>query len=115
MSGATSKAVATAMLLLAGAAPALAQSSDSGKTGLSLPDGGNTKTLTKPGAGGVAGTGLGGSTSGTGDGGTGGKTGGGTAPGIPGTGTSVKGPAGQGIDGQGTSTGIDAGGGSAAH
>ena len=73
--------------------------------GSPLPGGGTTKDLTMPGEGGVAGTGLGGSTDGSGDGATSGKT---AAPGTPGTGLSVKGPAGQGIGGQGTSEGIGA-------
>ena len=80
-------------------------------TGSRLPDGGNTKDLTMPGNGGVAGTGLGGSTSRSGNGATSGKpdTASG-APAVPGTGTSVKGPAGGGIDGQGVSAdGISAG------
>lgn len=60
-----------------------------------LPGGGTTRDLTKPGNGGVAGTGLGGSTG---------------ALGRPGLGQSVKGPPGQGIDGQaveGRGIGVD--------
>ncbi len=75
-----------------------------------LPDGGSTKDLTNPGNGGVAGTGLGGSTAGNGA--TGGKPVSASTvgtPGAPGTGTSVKGSAGEGIDGQGRSDGISTG------
>ena len=67
--------------------------------GSPLPGGGTTRDLTVPGSGGVAGTGLGGTTGGTGNGAESGF----------GTGGSVKGPAGQGIDGQGRSSGIGAG------
>ncbi len=114
MTSTRSRVLAAALLLLAGAVPAFAQTGG-GNAGSPLPGGGNTKSLTKPGQGGVAGTGLGGSTNGTGDGGTSGKASGNTAADIPGTGRSVDGPAGQGIDGQGTSQGIDAGTGSASH
>ena len=75
-----------------------------------LPDGGSTKDLTQPGNGGVAGTGLGGSTAGNGA--TSGKPVSASpigTSGAPGTGTSVKGSAGQGIDGQGRSDGISTG------
>ncbi len=94
----------SAAALLAMAGTALAAPGDNGSI---LPDGDNTKNLTKPGVGGVAGTGLGGS---TGSGGTSGKPAAGSgAPGLPGTGTSVKGPAGEGIGGEGRSDGITAG------
>jgi hypothetical protein len=94
---------AAALLTLAAASGAAAQTVNANR----LPDGGTPQALTRPGNGGVAGTGLGGSTSGTGNGATSGKADGG-APGLPGTGTSIKGPAGEGIDGQGRSNGISA-------
>ena len=121
MSTTTVAGTVAAFLVLAAAAGADAQGSggaaggaakvDAPNAGSPLPGGGTTKDLTKPGQGGVAGTGLGGSTNGSGNGATAGKTSGDTdAAGVPGTGRSVDGPAGQGIDGQGTSKGIDVGG-----
>ena len=72
---------------------------------VSVPEGGmSTKSLTVPGAGGVADTGLGGT--GSKPTGNGAGSGSGTSTGgAPGTGMSVKGAAGQGIGGQGASAG----------
>ena len=88
---------------LVSAISALAQTTPAAPA--STPEGGmSTKSLTVPGNGGVAGTGLGGSNPpsvGSGPGGGSRSSG----SGVPGTGMSVKGPAGQGIGGQGTSTG----------
>ena len=121
---ARSTAAVLAAALLLGASSAMAQAGgvashagdpggDTNTTanrGSPLPGGGTTKDLTMPGQGGVADTGLGGSTNGSGNGGSAGRTSGNTSAGLPGTGMSVKGPAGQGLDGEGVPNGSVAAG-----
>ena len=76
--------------------PSTAVGADTAGAASRLPGGGTTRDLTKPGNGGVAGTGLGGSTAGAAQ---------------PGRGLSVKGPPGQGIDGQAAEVGRGSGAG----